>query len=345
MAQQPFFIRNQLAHPSVLIRRECYHEVGGYSDFLAQAPDVDMWARLLLRHSIHVIPEELTKHRLLSDGSNTSGERIDVAIRVANEWSVVRKNYLDIDEFEKLVAIFPILDPCRNSSGYNVKFLLAMVCLKECSDRAAWCLGLEWLLELCGSEVHAKEIQRLYAFTYKDLIKLTGKFDVFGIGELAERDRQIFLLANAVKLREEEVASLIDAVTAQKLELLAHRQSLEEKDSMLALLTEDFAALRSEAALLKSSLSWKITAPLRALRRSLARPKVLIRRQLASGSEHATMLPQDPVPPKDPVQPEDASFAAFVHGHLDRAAYLEANPDVEAAGLDPVWHWLGIRHV
>lgn len=51
-----FFIRNQLAHPSVLIRRECYHEVGGYSDFLAQAPDVDMWARLLLRHSIHVIP-------------------------------------------------------------------------------------------------------------------------------------------------------------------------------------------------------------------------------------------------------------------------------------------------
>lgn len=119
-------------------------------------------------------------------GSNTSGERIDVAIRVANEWSVVRKNYLDIDEFEKLVAIFPILDPYRNSSGYNVKFLLAMVCLKECSDRAAWRLGLEWLLELCGSEVHAKEIQRLYAFTYKDLIKLTGKFDVFAIGELAD---------------------------------------------------------------------------------------------------------------------------------------------------------------
>jgi len=40
------------------------------------------------------------------------------------------------------------------------------------------------------------------------------------------------------------------------------------------------------------------------------------------------------------IQPEDAPFAAFVKENLDRQAYLDAYPDVRAAGLDPVSHWL-----
>lgn len=41
-----------------------------------------------------------------------------------------------------------------------------------------------------------------------------------------------------------------------------------------------------------------------------------------------------------PTPPEDQPFEAFVMAHLDGAAYLDAYPDVRAAGLDPVRHWL-----
>lgn len=37
---------------------------------------------------------------------------------------------------------------------------------------------------------------------------------------------------------------------------------------------------------------------------------------------------------------EDALFAEFVKEHMDAHAYLEANPDVSSAGVDPVKHWL-----
>ncbi len=40
----------------------------------------------------------------------------------------------------------------------------------------------------------------------------------------------------------------------------------------------------------------------------------------------------------DPV--ENARFASFVAQHIDRQAYLEAYPDVQKAGMDPVKHWL-----
>ena len=40
------------------------------------------------------------------------------------------------------------------------------------------------------------------------------------------------------------------------------------------------------------------------------------------------------------VRVENARFAEFVKAHLDPEAYLETYPDVRAAGIDPVSHWL-----
>jgi hypothetical protein len=39
-------------------------------------------------------------------------------------------------------------------------------------------------------------------------------------------------------------------------------------------------------------------------------------------------------------QVENARFAQFVETHMDREAYLDAYPDIRAAGMDPVKHWL-----
>jgi len=176
-----FFMSNPFAHPSVMMRKACYQELGGYRDYLAQTPDVEMWSRLLLAYPVHIIPERLTKHRLFSDNSNTSGARPDVVVRTWNEWNVLRENFLSISDFETIVAIFPDLERFRNQSGFDSKFLLAMACLYGTTQKNAWHLGLRWLFEIFGDERRAKEIERIYEFTYKDIIRISATFDIYNL--------------------------------------------------------------------------------------------------------------------------------------------------------------------
>jgi hypothetical protein len=184
---QLFHEHNRLCHPSVLIRRQCYQDMGMYRYGLAQTPDAEMWSRVLLRFPIYVIQDEMTKHRQFSDKSNSSGGRIDVAIRASNEWNVLRGNYLSVNNFEDIIAIFPRLERFRTPKGFDNKFLLAMACLYECKQRSAWQLGLIWLFELLNDKTHRKTIGELYSFSDLDFIKLTAEFDVY----FAEGDRII----------------------------------------------------------------------------------------------------------------------------------------------------------
>ena len=138
-----------------------------------------MWSRVLLKFPIHVIPEKLTKHRRVSDKSNTSGDRIDVAIRANNEWNVLRENYLSFTKFEDIIAIFPSLERFRNPKGFDSKFLLAMACLYECKQRSAWQLGLKWLFDLLNDKTRSEKIRELYSFSDLDFIRLTAEYDVY----------------------------------------------------------------------------------------------------------------------------------------------------------------------
>jgi len=192
--KQLFLQQNHLNHPSVLIRKQCYLAVGTYRYGMAQTGDAEMWSRVLIRFPIHVIQTGLTIHRVFSDKSNTSGDRIDVAIRLSNEWNLLRQNYLCISDFEALVAIFPNLERFRNPKGFDNKFLLAMACLYECPQRDAWQLGLRWLFDLLADDTRRKQIEALYSFSYMDYIKLTSEFDVYflkGDQQIAERNAKI----------------------------------------------------------------------------------------------------------------------------------------------------------
>ena len=200
---QLFLEQNHLNHTTVLIRKQCYQGVGVYRCGLAQTVDAEMWSRVLIKFPIHVIQEKLIKHQLFSDNSNSSGTRIEVAIRANNEWNVLRENYLSISSFEDIVATFPNLERFKSPRGFDNKFLLAMACLYESKHRSAWQLGLKWLFELIDDKVRYKKIRELYSFTYMDFIGLTSRFDVYAADvdafkALAERDREIDALHNEI---------------------------------------------------------------------------------------------------------------------------------------------------
>lgn len=191
---QLFLGQNRLNHPSVLIRKQCYQDVGVYRYGFAQTGDAEMWSRVLLRYPVHIVQEKLTMHRLFSDRSNTSSNKIDALIRASNEWNVLRKNFLSLSSFEDIAAIFPNLERFRNPEGFDTKFLLAMACLYECKQRNAWQLGLNWLFDLLDDPDGRRKIAKLYSFSYMDFIKLTSEFDAYfvaGEKEIAERDELI----------------------------------------------------------------------------------------------------------------------------------------------------------
>lgn len=211
---QLFHEKNYLRPSSVLIRKQCYQDVGVYRYGLVQTSDAEMWSRVLIKFPIHVIQEKLTKQRRFSDKTITSNNRIEEVIRASNEWNVLRENYLSITNFEDIVAIFPSLERFRTPKGFDNKFLLAMVCLYECKQRNAWQLGLKWLFDLLNDKTRYKKIWELHSFTYLDFIRLTAEFDVYFVegGKLiAEWDRMIAERDRMIAMRNASISEIYNS--------------------------------------------------------------------------------------------------------------------------------------
>jgi glycosyltransferase involved in cell wall biosynthesis len=182
--------KNTLSHPSALVRRRCYDEVGGYRYGLRQIDDAEFWSRLLIRHPIHVLEEKLTQHRLFSDKSNVSGYRPDVAVRSGHEWNVLRENLLTLPGFDEVAQVFPELECCRRSHGFNIKFLLATACVRS-PHRSAWPLGLRWLFELLNVTTQRDQIADLYRFTDLSIVELSATLDSYLVGASEQHHRTV----------------------------------------------------------------------------------------------------------------------------------------------------------
>lgn len=243
---QLFTGENHLNHPSALVRKSSYEAVGLYRYGLAQTADAEMWSRLLLKFDIFVIPEKLTKHRLFSDGSNTSGVGMDKSVRTENEWNVIRLNLFEAASCEDIFKIFPDLGRYRHSSGGVAQYLLAMACLKDCNSRAAWTLGLTTLYNLINTPSTADRIKEIYGFDYQELIKLSGQFDPFAFRASGEYEKALNdFRAHVVKL-DEQIAGLNRAFADQGGLINVLNQTLTEKDNQIVQLNQSVAGINDE---------------------------------------------------------------------------------------------------
>jgi glycosyltransferase involved in cell wall biosynthesis len=176
---------NALCHPSILIRRQCYADCGSYRDGLGQIPDLDMWVRLALKYSIHVLPEKLVHYRVPSDGNFISNFSTDASNRLHFEWLQVLQNYRQIPDWEELLKVFPAVLPYYREEGCEVEYVLARLAL-ESDDPVKQLFGLNILFEALNDPAKAARIASLYGFSHKDFLGLTARFDLFGF-ELMQR--------------------------------------------------------------------------------------------------------------------------------------------------------------
>jgi glycosyltransferase involved in cell wall biosynthesis len=252
--RQFFQGENHLNHPSVLIRKICYQEVGLYRFGLAQTGDAEMWMRLLLKYPIHIIQERLTKHRLVLDKSNTSGGRPETRIRLQYEFYKLMQNYLKIASFNDLVNIFPSAEKYYQGEETDIHFALAMALLEEKSSSSAQLFGLDILFEIISDPIHAANIERLYDFDYQGLIALTGKHDVFSQNAILQRDGQIANLNQAIVERDGQVASLNQAIVERDGQIAGLNQAIVERDGQIAGLNQAMVEYNGQVASLNQAM-------------------------------------------------------------------------------------------
>lgn len=227
-----FGCQNVLCHPSVLIRKSCYEDCGLYRFGVAQLADLDMWIRLCMKHEIQVLPEKLVRFRVLDNLANSSAITRETRIRALYEFHNLLQNYREISTLEDLVRVFPSAAEYQRNDEADVEFLLALVAVDEGRSNFTQLFGLDLLFEIISDPERAAAIKRLYAFDYKDFIALTALRDVFSSCEIASLNADITSLHEAVAERDGQISLLV-----------------EERNRFL------------------NSRSWRVTRPLRALRR------------------------------------------------------------------------------
>ena len=100
-----FDLGNCICHPTMLIRKACYDELGMYNNRLRQLPDFDMWIRLVKRHEIFISDRELINFRILP-GENASSQTATNSIRTINEHLVIAESFFENVKRDQLIEGF-----------------------------------------------------------------------------------------------------------------------------------------------------------------------------------------------------------------------------------------------
>jgi len=159
---------------------------------------------------------------------------------------------------------------------------------------------------------------------------------------LAEREAKVAALDQALAERDRELRGVRDALTERDANIAVLDRTLAERDSELGglrdALTErdaNIAGLQWTISALRASTSWRITAPLRFVKRLPGRfrysavgyPLMLCWRVLRTRS-------------RAPLRDWRATRAIARSGLLDSKWYLRNYPDVAASGIDPIRHYV-----
>lgn len=204
-----FFLHgNCLAHPSALIRRKCYSDVGIYDPRLFQMSDFDFWVRLCLQKDIWIVPEQLTEFRILNNNGNVSSNTLEHQMRSQWEFAEILPRFFAISTLQEFDSIFPGNRSQLDDDHVDlIPFLLARLALKV-NHPCHRLFALQTIHRLMADPQKAKRIDELLGFEYRDLIALTGTQDIFGLQNATAIQSQ---LQERLASREAELRSVLDS--------------------------------------------------------------------------------------------------------------------------------------
>lgn len=300
-------VGNYLCHSSMLARREIIDRVGEHDVTLLYLHDFDYWIRMAMLCELYIFPEKLLYYRIAtSSNSAMTAEKYKVHIyefsRIIYQ-SVVRcPDALFLAAFADRLRL-PDAAHTHEQVELEKAFILLELLIYHPQNRA---LGLRRLSELLIDSTYVDIARDAFGFTVKDLYKLeetTVYHDEAAhtntqahIASLQTENSALNAHAAALATEIEHIRTHLANVEADREDIRAHAQTVATENAVLRsardtleahanALTEENAALDARAtaaetayadtaaqlALVVNSRSWKLTVPLRALKRLIAR--------------------------------------------------------------------------
>ncbi|MDA8240171.1 MAG: glycosyltransferase [Nitrospiraceae bacterium] len=251
-----FYNGNCLCHPSVLIRKRCYEDIGYYDPRYAQLPDFDLWIRLCMRHEIFVLPENLVKFRVRRNDANASGFRTETTQRFFVEYMNILSHWLRIDNVRDFLKIFPQATRYEDKvSDDLIPYFVGLLAL-ETESRHHQLFGLTTIFALFEVAAVREKLKGI-GFHYSDLIKVSGEHDIFNFFELRKRDliiqskdEEILVRDRQIGLAQEEARRKDEELRLKYNRLMESREKeLRELHGRLAQISEQLSVKEGEVSL------------------------------------------------------------------------------------------------
>ena len=171
---------NFLCHPSVLIRKKIYDELGYYNPIYRQVPDFEYWIRILNHYPIHILEEVLARHRrFMGESENTSAPTARNAVRNYNELAFIFKNMflvmkddIFLDGFQKEFK----RPDARTREELLCERFFAL--LKSNSLRINKWIAIDFFMNIYKDVKVAECFRDKYNFTFIDFYEITGDYKV-----------------------------------------------------------------------------------------------------------------------------------------------------------------------
>lgn len=178
-----FLVGNSLCHPSSLIRRDKYFDIGFLNPSFSNLPDLDLWVRFCLKYDIYILEQPLIRFRRINEQSNASGNSISSRIRNRFEYKQILDHFLKIRDPKELLTIFPESAQYGVISPETIPYFLSRIAINSGVDyMMLW--GLENIYSLLKDKVAARKLEEHCNFSHKDFIKLSGVCDSYKISIL-----------------------------------------------------------------------------------------------------------------------------------------------------------------
>jgi glycosyltransferase involved in cell wall biosynthesis len=171
---------NCICHPTMLIRKSCYDELGMYSNRLRQLPDFDMWIRLVKRYPIYISERELINFRILP-GENASSQTATNSTRSINEHYLIASTFFDhvdakclVDGFGDILKYKGTLDDAH----LDIEKAMLFFSHNQWLGKPYQMIGLLKLSWLLNSPLHHKILLDDYGVDDRWFQKVMGDVDV-----------------------------------------------------------------------------------------------------------------------------------------------------------------------
>jgi hypothetical protein len=200
-----FFERgNCLCHPSVMIRRSCHQELGGYDPRFRQSLDLQMWVRFCKKFRLFQSDKVLVFLRWHGKNVSDIADDPDAHTRWFNEQYLIADAFFDDMPKELLLEGFRDLlvfaDPPTDAHCDVEK---ALIYLKRDAPFAPLyrVIGLKRLYDLLGSSRHCAILAADYGIDHLAFQRFSAEIDTF------RQHERVTILHQQVVERDERIAA------------------------------------------------------------------------------------------------------------------------------------------